>query len=178
MQDDELQKIGGRTAAAVEKKEKEMIKDEKCGGYVTGGSDLSLTEEEAHIPDPDANAFTDGPENFIRYRKDKESPSRSRLPDLSRIPHFNSHQSSSILQEINDTHPGLLPHAVNSETSLEDVKQTQEALRIKHPSKADIETTSDDDENSDTVREQEGIDEKEAERVVHELLGKYTTLYD
>ncbi|KAL8960647.1 MAG: hypothetical protein Q9183_005427, partial [Haloplaca sp. 2 TL-2023] len=28
MQDDELQKIGGRTAAAVEKKEKEMIKDE------------------------------------------------------------------------------------------------------------------------------------------------------
>ena len=181
----EMQRREGAAVAAImmmkkdNKKKKEVVEDEKCGGYETGDSDSSLTVEADHTPEPDANTCTGVIANAMPNPFEAEEyPSRSPLPGYSGIPHFISHQSYSILRDISDNYPGLLPEAVKSESLLEDGKQTQDDPKIKRRFEADIEMTSDEDEDGDMDGEQEGIDEKEAERVVHELLGKYTTLYD
>ncbi|KAL8957220.1 MAG: hypothetical protein Q9183_006115, partial [Haloplaca sp. 2 TL-2023] len=58
-------------------------------------------------------------------------------------------------------------------------KFDEEELSSQPPvPEVDVTMTSDVDEDDDMDGEQEGVDDKEAERVVHELLGRYTTLYD
>ncbi|KAL8871114.1 MAG: hypothetical protein Q9174_002988 [Haloplaca sp. 1 TL-2023] len=171
------QRTGGRSVAA--KKNKKTVEDEKYGGFDTEDSESPFFRDGKPTVEPHAGIVDSKRSSTPDTSKGEGSLVQGLVVGASSMPYFVRPQATSPLNIGTVDDAGLLPH-IESKSLVDDLKQTQQdSSKTEQRSEADVELTSDDDDEDDDMEgEEEGVDEKEAERVVDELLGRYTTLYD